>query len=399
MEVLFQILLILLFARLLGEATERLGLLSIVGEITAGFMFALLLRPTNTEVFGFFAELGAIFLLFTAGYREVHLKDLEDTSIKALIPTVFQIFVSFSFGFLIGRIFGFGYIESLFMAVAFSPTSISVVIRTLIDSDYLSSKTGSLMLTSTIFDDIIGIFLLSIVVSLANTDQLLPGASILGISLRIITFVVLMLLLGLKILPFAFGYIQKMHTRESLFSFVIIVALFCAYLSQVFGLHAAIGAFLGGVILSDLPFAKIDVIQKEVNGLAYGLFTPLFFAFIGFSVEMAINATSVLFAISVVVMALLAKLIGGFVGTKLIGFDNMDSLIFGVGMMPRAGVELVIISIGRQLGVIREEIFSAIVLMVIVSIILSPFMLERAIRYKESIMSSMQEPVSADAGQ
>ena len=285
MEVLFQILIILFLARILGEVSERIGLPSIVGEIAAGFTFALFFRPENTEIFKFFAELGAIFLLFSAGYREVHLKDLEDTSRSALIPTISQIFVSFCFGFFLGRAFDFGIVESLFMAVAFSPTSISVVVRTLIESDYLSSKPGSLMLTSAIYDDIIGIFLLSMVVSLATSNQFPSGSSMLIILAKIAVFLFIMLLLGLKLLPPAFGYIQKMHTRESLFSFVIIVALLSAFLSQAFGLHAAIGAFFAGVVLSDLPLAKIDTVQKKVSGLAYGLFTPIFFAFIGFSVE------------------------------------------------------------------------------------------------------------------
>src|SRR6056297_1266443 len=129
MEPLLQILLILLFAKLFGEASERLGLPSIVGEITAGLMLALTLAPENTEILKFFADLGAIFLLFTAGYREVHISDLKEASKTALIPTLSQTIVAFVFGFLLGQAFELGFIQSLFMAVAFSPTSISVVVK------------------------------------------------------------------------------------------------------------------------------------------------------------------------------------------------------------------------------------------------------------------------------
>ncbi|WMW21957.1 cation:proton antiporter [Methanolobus mangrovi] len=383
METLLQIMVILFLARIFSEISERFGLPGIIGEIGAGFLFAFVFKPDDVETFAFFAELGAIFLLFTAGYKEVHIKDLKAASTSALIPTMSQIFVAFCFGFMVGKMFGFGFTESLFMAVAFSPTSISVVVKTLIDTDYLSSKPGSMMLTSAIFDDIIGIFLLSIVVSIATLNEFPSGIHILGILGQILAFMLIMGFMGWKLFPRLFEHIQKMHTKESLFSFVLLIALFSAYLSERFGLHAVIGAFFGGVLLSDLPLAKIEAVQKKVSGIAYGFFTPLFFAFIGLSVETEVLYTAGTFAILVIVLALSGKLIGGFIGTKLVGFSSMDSLIFGIGMMPRAGVELVVIAIGKELGIISNEVFSAIVLMVVISIIISPILLEMSIRYKE----------------
>ncbi|WP_319509026.1 cation:proton antiporter [uncultured Methanolobus sp.] len=383
METLLQIMVILFLARIFSEVCEIFGLPGIIGEIGAGFVFAFAFRPDDIETFAFFGELGAIFLLFTAGYREVHIKDLKAASINALIPTISQIFVAFGFGFMLGKMFGFGFTESLFMAVAFSPTSISVVVKTLIDTDYLSSKPGTMMLTSAIFDDIIGIFLLSIVVSIATLNEFPSGIHILGILGQILGFMLIMGFMGWKLFPRLFEYIQKMHTKESLFSFVLLIALFSAYLSERFGLHAVIGAFFGGVLLSDLPLAKIETVQKKISGVAYGFFTPLFFAFIGLSVETGVLYTAGTFAILVIVLALSGKLIGGFIGTKLVGFSSMDSLIFGIGMMPRAGVELVVIAIGKELGIISNEVFSAIVLMVVISIIISPILLEMSIRYKE----------------
>ncbi|WP_094226667.1 cation:proton antiporter [Methanolobus psychrotolerans] len=383
METLLQIMVILFLARIFSEFGERLGLPGIVGEIGAGFIFALVLKPADIETFSFFAELGAIFLLFTAGYKEVHVKDLKAASTSALIPTASQIIVAFGLGFMLGEMFGFGFAESLFMAVAFSPTSISVVVKTLIDTDYLSSKPGSMMLTSAVFDDIIGIFLLSIVISVATISQFPSGIQILLTLGQIVVFILIMGFLGWKIFPFLFKYIQKMHTKESLFSFVLLIALFSAYLAEVFGLHAVIGAFFGGIILSDLPLAKIETVQKKVSGIAYGFFTPMFFAFIGLSMKTEVLFTAGTFTILVIIFALSGKLIGGFIGTKLAGFTTKDSLIFGIGMMPRAGVELVVIAIGKELEIISNEVFSAIVLMVVISIIISPILLEMSIRYKE----------------
>ncbi|MBN1134179.1 MAG: cation:proton antiporter [Methanosarcinaceae archaeon] len=388
MDALFQIFIIVFFAKVFGEIAERIGFPSILGEISAGVILVIFMIQFDNEIISFFAELGAIFLLFTAGYKEVHLGELKAASKKAMIPTIFQIFVAFCFGFLIGWVFNMGFLQSMFMAVAFSPTSIGVVVKTLIDFDYLSSKPGSMMLTSAIFDDIIGVFLLSIVVTMATFHQLPSGFHMLVIAFRILFFLVIMALMGWKVFPVLFTYIQKMHVKESIFAFVVIIALFSASLAEAFGLHAVIGAFIGGVFLSSVPLAKINDVQSKVSGLAYGIFVPIFFAYIGLSVELSVVHTTGIFAPLVVVMALLGKLVGGIAGTKCIGFDFLESLIFGIGMMPRAGVELVVISIGRNMGIIGDEVFSAIVMMVVVSIIATPVMLKYAIKAREGRMGA-----------
>lgn len=387
MNILLQLLLILFLAKIFGEIIERSGFPSTLGEILAGlflgtFFASFILQP-DSEIIPFFAELGAIFLLFTAGYKEVHISELKAATKIALIPTLGGVAVPFAFGYILGNAFGFGFLESLFMGVAFSPTSIGVVVKTLIDFDYLSSKPGSLMLTSAIFDDIIGLFLLAVVVTIATYDKLPTGMQLLIIATKIIVFLLIMAILGSKVFLKIFTYIHRMHVKESIFSFVVMIALFSAYLAEVFGLHAVIGAFIGGVLISDIPFAKLEDVQSKVSGFAYGIFVPFFFAFIGLSVDISVVKTAGLFAILVVILALSGKLIGGFIGTKLIGFDSRDSLIFGVGVMPRAGVELVIISIGREMGIIGGEVFSAIVLMVAVSVVVSPAMLKFAIESKE----------------
>jgi Kef-type K+ transport system membrane component KefB len=384
MHALLALLLILFLAKIFGELVERAGFPSILGEIVAGIVFGLLfLRPDN-EALLFLSELGAIFLLFTAGYKEINLRELKTASKMALIPTLSQVLVAFSFGFLIGWIFDFPQMARLFIGVAFSITSIGVSVRTLIDLNYLSKKIGSTMLASAILDDLIGIFMLSVVISMAANQQIPAGMEMLVIAGKIIGFIAVMAVLGRVVFPVLFTYIHRMHVKESIFAFVVIIALFSAYLAEAFGLHAVIGAFVGGACLSSVPLAKIEDVQSKVSGIAYGIFIPIFFAFIGLSVDPAAIQAAGLFALLVIVMALSGKLIGGFVGSRIAGFDSYDSLIFGVGVMPRAGIELVVISAGRSMGIIGDEIFSAIVLMVAVSVIVSPVLLKFAVKMKET---------------
>ncbi len=395
MHALLALLLILFLAKVFGELVERAGFPSILGEIVAGIVFGLLfLRPDN-EALLFFSELGAIFLLFTAGYKEINLRELKTASKMALIPTLSQVLVAFGFGFLIGAIFDFPQMARLFIGVAFSITSIGVSVRTLIDLDYLSKKIGSTMLASAILDDLIGIFMLSVVISIAANQQIPAGMEILVIAGKMIGFIAVMAVLGRVVFPVLFTYIHRMRVKESIFAFVVMIALFSAYLAEAFGLHAVIGAFIGGACLSSVPLAKIEDVQSKVSGIAYGIFIPIFFAFIGLSVDPAAIQAAGLFALLVIVMALSGKLIGGFVGSRIAGFDSYDSLIFGVGVMPRAGIELVVISAGRSMGIIGDEIFSAIVLMVAVSVIVSPVLLKFAIKMKET--RTTPEPTARQA--
>ncbi|MBE0521842.1 MAG: cation:proton antiporter [Candidatus Methanoperedenaceae archaeon] len=382
MEILLQIFLILFLAKVLGEVIERAGFPGILGEISAGVIVGFVLLRPDIEILSFLAELGAVFLLFTAGYREVHLKELRTATKKALIPTVIQIIFVFYLGFLVARVFGFGLLESLFMGVAFSPTSIGVTVKTLIDLDYLSSRVGSMILSSAILDDIIGIFMLSVFATFATLNQLPSILHILIITGKLVLFILIMFLLGWKIYPVIFNYIHRMHVKESIFSFVVMIALLSAYLATLFGLHSVIGAFIGGLLLSNIPFAKIEGVQDKVSGLAYGILVPFFFAFIGLSIDTGTLITGY-FTVFVVATAIIGKLVGGFIGSRIVGFGNYDSLFFGAGMIPRAEVGLVILAVGKSAGIVSIEMFSAIVFMVVSSIIVSPVLLKLVTMMKE----------------
>ncbi|PXF61527.1 MAG: cation:proton antiporter [Candidatus Methanogaster sp.] len=395
MHALLALLLIIFLAKVFGELVERAGFPSILGEIAAGIVFGLLFLRPESDVLLFFSELGAIFLLFTAGYKEINLRELKTASRTALIPTISQVLLAFSFGFLIGRIFDFSQMASLFIGVAFSITSIGVSVRTLIDLNYLSKKIGSTMLASAILDDLIGIFMLTVVISIATYQQIPSGMEILVIAVRMICFIAIMTVLGRGVFPVLFTYIHRMRVKESIFAFVVVVALFSAYLAEAFGLHAVIGAFIGGVCLSSVPLAKIEDVQSKVSGIAYGIFIPIFFAFIGLSVDLVAMQTAGLFTLLVIVMALSGKLIGGFIGARIAGFDSYDSLIFGAGVMPRAGIELVVIAAGMEIGIIDDEIFSAIVLMIAISVIVTPVLLKFAIKLKETRITPESEAQQA----
>lgn len=369
--------------KIFGEAAERIGIPSVAGEILAGVLLGALFHDLENDIITFFAELGSIFLLFTAGYREVSLKNLKFESITALVPTISQIVFAFVFGFAFGRIFDFNFLESFFLGVAFNPTSIAVVLGTLIDLNYLSSRPGTAILSSAFLDDIVALFFFSVVVDFVRFNRIPPVLVILLIAEKILLFLLIMYILGNYLFPRLFIYVGKMHAKEAVFSLVIVIALFSAYLAELFELRPAIGAFIGGILVSEIPLAKLQDIQGKVDGLANGILIPIFFAFIGYLIDPYILKDSGSFTLLIILAALLGKLAGGFIGSKVIGFNFYESLIFGVGVMPRAGIELVILTVGRELQIINQETFSATVLMVVVSILISPTCIKWAIQARQ----------------
>ena len=380
---LLQLLFLIFSVKLLGEAAERVGIPLVAGEILAGVSLGILFLNVDTDIITFFAKLGSIFLLFTAGYKEVSLKNLKFDSVTAVVPTLSQIVFAFIFGFAFGRAFNFSFLESLFLGVAFNPTSITVVLGTLIDLNYLSSRPGTAILSSAFLDDIIALFFFSIVVNFARYNRVPPVMLILLIAGKILVFLFIMYILGTYLFPRLFIYAEKMHAKEAVFSLVVVTALFSAYLAELFGLHSSIGAFTGGIMVSEIPLAKLPDIQSKVDGLAHGVLIPLFFAFIGFLIDPYTLKNTGSFTLLIIFAALSGKLAGGFIGSKVIGFDFYESLIFGTGVMPRAGVELVILTIGRELQIINQETFSAMVLMVVVSILISPICVRWAIQARQ----------------
>ncbi|MDI6902262.1 MAG: cation:proton antiporter [Methanocellales archaeon] len=384
MHILLQILLLLLLAKAFGEFFERMGFPSVLGEISAGLLLvSVFLISPEDEILKFLAGLGVIFFLFTAGYKETNLRELRATFKQSFLPATFGVTIPFIFGFLLGKMFNFASLDCLFIGVALTPTSIGMTVRTLIDLDYLSTKVGSILLNASVLDDIVCLFLLAVVIQISLYHELSVG-QLLTMGGKLVAFVLIMIILGLHVLPKLFEYIQKMHVEEAIFTGVIAVALFSAFLAEKFGLHAVIGAFIGGIILSTIPIAKIQDVQDKVSGFSYGIFVPIFFAFIGLSVDLSALSTAGLFAALLIILALAGKVIGGFIGSKLVGLDSYDSLIYGVGSMPRVGVELAVIAIAQSMGIIGPEVFSAIVLMVAVSVIVTPIALKCAVELKRS---------------
>lgn len=390
-EIFLAFTLLLALAKLLGEATERLGQPAILGELVAGIILGShLLGPLlfhtplyKIESLAFLAEVGAIFLLFSAGYLEVDLKRLMQLGKESLIVAISGVTVTFVAGFAVGRMFNYGLIGSLFLGLALSITSIGVTVRTLMDLGKLQTDYGMIILGTAIIDDILSLFILAILVPIAQPDATLTIAGTGIIAFKIIAFFGGSALFAALFLKPLAKFSIKFVVAEARLGIMFSVIFIFSYIAKAAGLHMIIGAFTAGVILSLQPEFKTRDIEYKVNGIAYGLFIPLFFAILGTMIDLGALVQGGMLAIVIIVVAILGKILAGFVGGKMVKYSSRKSLAIGVGLIPRTGVELVVISIALSAGIIDQKIFTAIVAMVAVTVIVTPILLKQAVIFLE----------------
>ena len=416
-EVLLPVALILALAKLLGILFEKLKIPSVIGFLCAGLLVGLLtfipgetvLTPYTKQGIDILAKFGVVFILFTAGL-ETNVKQIKAVGKSAIVITSLGVICPLVFGFLLAFLFrkygglSVDYLEQgidpiwsdLYYGVILTATSVSITVTTLKELGKLNGKVGSAIISAAIIDDVIGIVLLSLILSfsgasLAGTDFNLLifllesiGASIEGIW-EIVCIIVNMGIFVL--LSFAVGYgVRKLfnwlgekyphHIRIPILSLA-----FCflwAYLAQGFFQIADItGAYVAGLILA--PTRPKEYIDHRAETTMNVFFVPIFFASVALKMYNAsLDFSDYLFFIfgfTYVIAALLGKVIGAGGGALLCRFNLKDSLSIGVGMMARAEVVVVTAQTGIDAGLVNAGIMPFTLLNILLSSFLTPILL------------------------
>jgi len=173
--------------------------------------------------------------------------------------------------------------------------------------------------------------------------------------------------------------------EEANFAFIIGILFILACLTEKMGLSAIVGAFLFGISISMIPRFKTETMSYRINGISNGFFVPFFFLNIGLLFDVKAMGNVGLFGVVLALSTNISQIMGGFIGGKISRFNLKDSLIIGIALVPKNELTLIIASVGLNMGILTKDIFSAIVLVVIVSVLITPLMLRFAIRDKEVI--------------
>ncbi len=369
----------MLSAKAFGIIARKLHAPEVVGEIIAGVLIgpAVLGFVSETDFITKMAEIGVIMLMFEAGLA-TDMKKLKQTGLKATAIACAGVFVPIILGtILFMSFYGFDavgseqFYKALFIGTIMSATSVSITVAALKELGKLNGTVGTTIVSSAIIDDVIGIIVLTFVLSAKDTNT-----NVWMIILKAILFFAIAIVSGFGVYHI-FKWLDKRyeHTRR----IPIIALVYCiamAYISKTyFGIAEITGAYVAGIVLCNLHDAKY--VERRVDISAYMVFAPIFFAGIGLKVSFAsMNLKLLLFSIAFVAVACLAKIIGCGAVAKLCRFNFNDSLKIGVGMMTRGEVALITAKAGLAVGLITPEYFTGVIMLILFSSIAVPIMLK-----------------------
>ncbi|EPZ9216344.1 cation:proton antiporter [Clostridium perfringens] len=377
-EFLFDLALILISTKLFGLITKKVRMPQVVGALVAGVILgpAVLNVLSETEFIQKLAELGVIVLMFTAGL-ETDINQLKKTGKASFIIAVLGVIIPLAVGFFIASIFNKGndvntILQNVFIGIILTATSVSITVETLKEMGKLNTRAGNAILGAAIIDDILGIIALTITTSLAD-----PSINVIIVLAKIVMFFIFAGFAG-YLFHWAFIKLDERYQRD-LRRFVIIAFVFCLLLSfcaeEFFGVADITGAFIAGLVISDSNRSKY--LNSRFETLSYMLLSPIFFASIGIKVQLtAMTKTIFIFAILLLLVAVLSKVFGCALGAKLCRYSNREAIQIGTGMISRGEVALIVANKGIAMGLMLPEFLAPVVIVVVVTTIVTPILLK-----------------------
>ncbi|KTD21981.1 Na(+)/H(+) antiporter [Legionella lansingensis] len=331
-----------------------------------------------------FSRYGVIFLLFMVGL-ESSIDELKHTGRESVLVAILGIVAPILLGFIVAHLLlpTASYKVDLFVAATLAATSVGITARVLSEMKKLRTREARIILGAAMIDDILGLIILSVVSSLVVYDTVSMG-SIARIITAAILFFAVALTLGpalLRLVVTFFEFFLESWEVKLFAAFMFVMLL--AWVATLVDLAAIIGAFCAGLVLHDGFFTSKGQQTdgrniKSLVGPLESILAPLFFILIGIQVkiESFMDWHVLVMSAGLIIAATVGKVISGLGGSR-----RDDRLLIGIGMLPRGEVGLVFASIGRTLGVISDQLFSAIILMVIVTTFIAPPLLKS--RYKK----------------
>ena len=351
----------------------------VVGEIIAGLIIGpcLLNWVTPNDFVAQMAEIGVILIMFSAGL-ETNLQELKKSGFAAFFIACVGVLVPLVGGSLLYMcIYGFSafgtdeFFKAVFIGCIMTATSVGITVEVLKEMGKLKTRVGQTILSAAIIDDVVGIIVLTFVLGFKD-----PDSNTLLVTGKILLFLVLSLVLGIVIYKlFKFYDDRHAHTRR-IPIIAITLCFFMAFVAEkYFGIADITGAYIAGIILCNVRDAEYIDRRISING--YMFFAPVFFVSIGLKTDFSnVDSSMIVFSIGFVIVAMLSKVIGCGLASKCFKYSWIDCLKIGAGMMTRGEVALIITNKGLGLGIIDSSYFTAVILLIIVSSIVTPVVLK-----------------------
>ena len=402
MEILYLVLVLLVVTRVFAELAERVGLPALVGELVAGVALGLILARSydslallgsacQSESYNSLVSLGMFFLMLLAGIRMEPL-EFARISRSAILVALGGMIVPVGAGFALGMAVipdsPFRVVQSLFIGTALAITAVPVAVRIFMDLDQLNSLVGKTVIAAALWDDLLSLFLLALLLAVIgeNFSSTLGSGAVLLLIGKVLLFFAVTIPIGLFVFPNLGRYLRHLHFPEVEFSMLLIGALAYAIFAELMGLHFILGAFLAGMFFhsNSVDPGVYKRVEQQMSGITSGFLAPIFFVSVGLHLDFSAVSQVPGFVAVLILIAFASKLLGSGLPAYWLGLSKRESLMVGVGMSGRGAVELIVAGIALEAGlflhpqptpVIVESLFSAIVLMALVTTIVTPIVL------------------------
>ncbi len=378
MEFLKTLVLILIATTLVGHLFARIGIPAVIGQLLVGIVLgpALLGWVHADEFTHIFSEIGVIILMFIAGLEsDLHLlkKYLRPSVVVALLGVLVPVVAIYP----IGLGFGLTNFESLFLSVIFAATSVSISVAVMKELHILDGKSGSTVLGAAVVDDVLAVVILSIMVSMMGSTT--AGASQTPLVVTFIeqaAYFIAIYFVVRYIAPIMAKLGTKLLLPVGPTLMAVILCMGMAYVADMIGLSAVVGAFFAGIAIAQTPVAH--EVDHSIEPIGYAIFIPVFFVSIGLNMSLVGIQKDLLLIVVLTVVATLAKLLGAGLGAYWSQFNFNEAYLVGAGMVSRGEMALIIAQIGYQAKLISGEYYSAIIAAIILTTLLAPFLLKHA---------------------
>lgn len=385
MEIFKHLAIIIFAAEIMALLAKKFKAPQVVGQILAGLLIgpALLNIVTPSEFLNEMAEIGVVLLMFSAGL-ETDLKELIRTGPLALLVATIGVAVPLIGGFILFSLTTYGgfsdigsdeFFRAVFIGTIMTATSVTISVQTLRELGHLKGRIGTLILSAAIIDDVIGIIVLTFVISLSGGKS--SGSSGIGkVLLQILLFFVFTIGVGILVYKLFKALDKRYPHKRRIPIFGLAFALIMSYLAEsVFGIADITGAYAAGIVLSNMKDS--EYVASKMDTSSYMIFGPIFFVNIGLKTNFSdMTAELLLFSALFVIVALITKIVGCGLTAKLAKNSWKDSLKVGVGMMTRGEVALIVASKGLGIGIMEQKYFVAVILLIICSSIATPILLK-----------------------
>lgn len=397
-HVLISLALLLFAAKLFAELFNKLRLPVVLGELVAGIVigpFALgslpifngepivILNETVRQI----GEIAGIVILFIAGLHITPREFLKGGAASFTIGAC-GVIVPFLLGYYVFTIFGLDGLQSVLIATALTATSIAISVSVLTELGKMQTKEARLILGAAIVDDILAIAVLSVVVTMVQTGNMAPNITdIIFLILKILGIFAALLIGAVIIIPKILNTEKLWKAKGSVEGIVTASFFGASAVAALVGLSPIVGAFSVGMAVASTKIIKR--VEEYVDKLEI-IFAPLFFAIIGAQVNLTgVNLDVLLLSAIIIAVAIISKLAGCGLPATIFLRDKSRAMRVGIGMISRGEVGLIVAGIGVSSGVLSSNVYTAIIIMVAVTTLITPVWLKKVYS---------KEPHSVDGG-